>query len=116
MCVKLLKDSQLIEYDCSKPLAEQVKGCSEVLVNYQPNDREVSTFLAEMQQCAKTGVNPNIKVRVEYNDMINGYKTKKQFVKAMNDITLNEVVKLLALMQRSIDRSLEELSETCSNR
>lgn len=116
MCVKLLKDDQLIEYDCEKPLTEQVSGVSEVLVNYQPNDKEVKKFLSEMQKCAQYGTKINVKVRVEYNGLLDGYKTKKQLVKAMNDITLNEVVKLLALMQRSIDKSLEELSESCANR
>ena len=116
MCVKLLKDDQIIEYDCEKPLTEQVSGVSEILVNYQPNDREVKKFLSEMQRCAQTGTNPNVKVRVEYNGMLDGYKTKKQFVKAMNDITLNEIIKLIALMQRSIDKSLEEIATTMVNR
>jgi hypothetical protein len=116
MCVKLLKDDQILEYDCERPLTEQVNGVREVLVNYQPNDKEVKSFLSEMQKCAKNGTNPNVKVRVEYNSLIDGYKTKKQFVKAMNDITLNEIIKLIALMQRSIDKSLEEIANTMANR
>jgi len=116
MCVKLLKDSQLIEYDCGKSLVDQVNGCQEVVVNYQPNDKEVEKFLSEMQTCVKNGVNPNVKVRVEYNNFLHGYKTKKQFTKAIHDINLNELVKLLTLTQHSIDKSLEELAETCANR
>lgn len=116
MCVKFLKDDQFITYDCSKPLMDQVSGVSEVLVEYQPNDKYVENFLKEMQRCAQYGLNPNVKVRVEYGEMLNGYKTKKQLVRAMNDITLNEIVKLLALMQSSIDKSLEELSAACANR
>ena len=116
MCVKFLKDDQLISYDCSKPLMDQVSGVSEVVVEYKPKDKSVEAFLKEMQHCAKYGLNPNVKVKVEYGEMLNGYKTKKQLIGAMNDITLNEIVKLLALMQRSIDKSLEELSATCANR
>jgi len=116
MCVKFLKDDQFIEYDCSKPLMDQVCGIKEVLVEYQPKDKSVDAFLKEMQKCAQYGLNPNVKVRVEYGEMLNGYKTKKQLIGAMNDITINEIVKLLALMQRSIDKSLEELSAACANR
>lgn len=114
MCVKLLKDDQLIEYDCEIPLMDQVSGCSEVLVNYRPNDKEVKRFLLEMQKCAQTGVNPNIKVRVEYNEFLDGYKTKKRLVKAMNDIELNRIISLLALSQKSADEKLQNLIEMCN--
>jgi hypothetical protein len=116
MCVKLIKDDQLIEYDCNKPLMDQVYGVSEVVVNYKPKDKAVESFLKEMQRCVQYGVNPSVKVRVEYNDFLKGYQTKKQIVKAMNDITLNEIIKLVALMQRSIDKSLEEIATACANR
>lgn len=117
MCVKLLKDShQLLEYDCNEPLMDQMSGVSDVFVDYKPNDRGVESFLQEMQHCAKTGQNPNVKVHVEYNSLLNGYKTKKKLIRAMNDINLNEVIKLMALMQCSIDKSLEELAASCINR
>jgi hypothetical protein len=116
MCVKLVKNNIEVEYNCDKPLMDQVYGVSEIVVNYRTNDKEIKTFLKEMQKCVSTGVNPKVKVRVEYNDFLNGYKTKKKIAKAMNDIALNEVIKLVALMQHSIDKSLEELSLTCLNR
>lgn len=114
MCVKLLKHDQLIEYDCNRPLMDQMRGCTEVVVNYQPKDRNVEAFLLEMEKCAKTGQNPNVKIKVEYNSMLDGYKTKKQIVRAMNDITLNEIVKLLAIMQHSMDKTLQEIAEACA--
>lgn len=114
MCVKLLKAEKFIEYDYNTPLIDQINGCKEVLVKYQPNDKEVEKFLLEMQKFAKTGFNPNIKIKVEYNDFLHGYKTKKQLTKAMNDISLNEVIKLVTLMQRSIDRTLEEIAQSCA--
>lgn len=116
MCVKLLKDEQWIEYDCDKPLVDQIVKCSEILVNYKPKDQEVEKFLTEMQKSAKNGLDLDVKIKVEYNDFLDGYKTKKQLIGAINDITVNQIIKLLVLTQRSIDKSLEELSVTCSNR
>jgi hypothetical protein len=116
MCVKLIKGDQLINYDSNRPLMEQVYDVKEVVVQYKPKDKSVETFLQEMQKCVKYGVNPGIKVKVEYNDFLKGYKTKKQIIKAMNDITLNEIIKLVALMQHGIDKTLEEIAASCANR
>lgn len=116
MCVKLIKNNEEHEYDCNKTLQEQAIGCTEILVNYQPNDKEIEKFLQEMQYCVKSGYNPDIAVKVEYGDFLMGYKTNKEIVRALNDIQVNEIIKLIALSQHGTDKKLEEISMMCANR
>jgi hypothetical protein len=116
MCVKLCKNDETYEYDFSKPLLNQIDGCTDILIKYEPDDENIRHFLQEIQHCAKIGVNPNVKIRVEYSNFLMGFKTKNEIKTALNDINLNEVIKLLVLMQRDTDQKLAEMSNICANR
>jgi hypothetical protein len=116
MCVKIIKNNIILEYDLDKDFAEQMQGSTQVVVNYRPQDEEIEHFLHEMQMCAATGMDPKLNIKIHYNDFLDGYKTKKKLKKALNDIDVNELVKLMVLSQVSADNKLEELSAMCLNR
>jgi len=116
MCVTMVRDNIQHSYDPSGDFLAQVKNCTEVVIDYLPNDKEIKKFLQEIQRCAKLGINLSLNVKVNYGDYLSGFKTKKAIKRALNDISLNEIVKLMALSQHSAEKSLEEISLMCLNR
>lgn len=113
MCVKILRENQEVSFDPDKEFMPQVEGATKVVVNYKPKDREVASFIECMEQCVKLGIDPKVKLQVNYEDQIAGTKVKRKLKKALSDISINEVVKLVAMSQQSIDKKLEEISEMC---
>lgn len=112
MCIKLINCTQEIPYDIERPLEDQLEGCRQIVVNYEPFDKQVDKFLQEVQRFAKTGVSVNLNVKVIHNDNIAGFKVKRSLAKATNDITLNEIIKLMVLKQIEADKKLEDLANT----
>lgn len=112
MCVKIVNASQETPYDASRPLEEQLSGCEQIIVNYEPFDKSVDKLLAEVERIVKTGVDAKLSIKVIHNDNIFGFKVKQKLKRATNDITLNEIIKLMVLSHSSIDRKLEDLAKT----
>lgn len=112
MCIKIVNASQEIPYDANKPLEEQLKGSEQIVVNYEPFDKSVDKFLAEVERFVKTGIDAHFSIKVIHNDHIVGFKVKQQLARARNDITLNEIIKLMVLTHCSVDRKLEDLANT----
>ncbi|NJO48120.1 MAG: hypothetical protein HC840_00225 [Leptolyngbyaceae cyanobacterium RM2_2_4] len=112
MCVKLVNAHQEIPYDSSKPLEEQLNGCEQIVVNYEPFDKSVDALIAEVERIARTGIDAKLTIKVVHNDHIFGFKVKQRLKRATNDITLNEIIKLMVLTHCSIDRKLEDLANT----
>lgn len=116
MCVRMVRDNIPCSYDPQGDFLEQTKNCTEVLVDYLPGDTLIKKFLQEIQKCAKNGTSLSLNVKVNYGDYLSGFKTKKDIRQALNDISLNEIVKLLALSRHGAEKTLEELSSMCLNR
>ena len=116
MCVRMVRDNIPCSYDPQGDFLEQTKNCTEVVVEYLPEDKEIKKFLQEIQKCAKNGTHLDFNIKVNYGNYLSGFKTKKEIKRALNDINLNEIVKLLALSQHGAEKTLEELSSMCLNR
>lgn len=112
MCVKIVQAHCEIPYDTSRPLEDQLQGCEQIIVNYEPFDKAVDHLLAEVQRIVSTGIDAKLSIKVIHNDHIFGFKVKQQLARARNDITLNEIIKLMVLSHCSIDRKLEDLADT----
>lgn len=116
MCIKMIIDDLPYAYDPDRNFLEQAKRCSEVIVEYAPDDEQIVSFLKEIQTCVKNGTNLNLNVRVNYGQYLAGFKTKKEIKQALSDINLNEIVKLMTISQHGAEKTLEELSSICLNR
>lgn len=112
----MVRDNIPCSYDPQGDFLEQTKNCTEVIVDYLPEDSMIKKFLQEIQKCAKNGTKLNLNVKVNYGDYLSGFKTKKEIKRALSDISLNEIVKLLTLSQHGAEKTLEELSSMCLNR
>lgn len=113
MCVKLIKAKQEIPYDMGVPLEDQIKGCSKVIVDFRPNDPQLEKFMDEIERFAETGLSFKFNVQVIHNAQILGAKIKKQVKKVQKDLSVNELIKLMALAFDNSDRKLSEISEMC---
>lgn len=116
MCVRMVRDNIACSYDPQGDFLEQTKNCTEVLVDYTPGDSMIKKFLQEIQKCAKNGTSLSLNVKVNYGEYLSGFKTKKEIARALSDISLNEIAKLLVLSQHGAQKTLEELSSICLNR
>jgi hypothetical protein len=112
MCIKFINCHQEIPYDVNVPLEEQLQGCEQIVVNYEPLDKEIDKFLKEVERFVRTGVDAKLNLKIIHNDNIFGFKVKQKLKKATNDITLNEIIKLMVLRQIEADKKLEDLANT----
>lgn len=114
MCVKIVNSHQEFPYDTSKPLEEQLKGCEQIIVNYEPFDKSVDKLLAEVERIARTGVDAKFSIKVIHNDHIFGFKVKQKLQRASNSLMLNDIIKLMVLSHIEADSKLEELKNCFS--
>ncbi len=116
MCVKFKKDCSEILYDIEQPLELQMEGAQEVLVDYKPRDASVIKFVKEIERMTKEGLEEYPQITVKANDHFTGAKMKKKVDKISYDITLNKLMKLMALTHYETDRKLEEIATMCVDR
>ncbi len=116
MCVKIFKNQNEYKYDSNKSFDSQIEGSTQIVVSYEPNDKNIEHFLKEVQNCVLSGINPQLNIKVEYNNFLSGFKMKKTISKTLGDICLNEVIKMIVISQNEMDKKLEELANMCNHR
>ena len=112
MCIKIVNDKQEVSYDDSKPLEDQLLGCEQIIVNYEPFDTKIDKFLQEVDRFSRTGISEKLNIKVMHNNHIFGFKVKQKLQQASNKLVLNDIIKLMVLSQLETDRKLEELAHT----
>jgi len=116
MCIKILNCGASLKYDSSVPLEEQLKNSEKVVINYDPKDPDMDTFLDEMERLAKTGISCNVSLDIAHNNHIKGAKAKRQISRLKKDLDLNEAIKLLVNISSELDKRLESISVFCRTR
>lgn len=116
MCIRIIKPGEEFQYDSTKSLEEQLCGSQHVVINYEPKNNDIDRFSDELEKLCKRGTSINVSVDVVHNNHIKGAKAKKRVGRLMNDLNLNEAVKLLVTLQSKVDRKLEELADFCHKR
>lgn len=113
MCVMIIRDSGQVKYNPSIPLKPQIENSKEVIVNYVPGDSSVGAFVKEIENLIENGLSSSVNLKVNHNNNIFGLKTKKAIEKVKCDMKLNELIKLLVLSQKEVDKKLEDLMNVC---
>ena len=116
MCVKILTSKEELSYDMSRPLEDQLKGSKKVVINYEPKDPSIGHFLNEVEKLCKNGISAKLNIQFNHNNDIAGARLQKEMRKLAKDLDLNEVVKLMTLIQSNTDKKLEEMSTICLKR
>lgn len=110
MCITIFTLNDHKPYDMGRPLEEQLKDCKEITIDFKPHDPSVEKFLDEIERFASNGIAYKLNIKVIHNNEILGAKIKRQVKKVESDLTVNELIKLMALTYDIADRKLEELS------
>lgn len=113
MCIKIISTDSESKYNASIPLEKQINNCSEVLIQYDPKDKDLGKFLSEMERLCSSGISANIKLDVVHNNSVVGMKAKKQLQRITKDLDINEAIKLLTKIHSTTDKTLKELSIFC---
>jgi hypothetical protein len=116
MCVKIFNFDSSSNYDSSKPLEEQLRNSTKVVISYEPKDTDVNIFLNEMERLAKTGVSCDVTLDVSHNDYIKGARVARQINKLKKDLNLNEAIKILVNIHSELDKKLKDISSFCRER
>lgn len=113
MCIKILSDGLELKYDAAKPLEQQLLGCQKVVINYEPKDPDMDSFLSEMERLCKNGITCDVSIDISHSNHINGAKAHKQLKRLRKDLDLNEAIKLLVNLHSATDIKLSEMAEFC---
>lgn len=113
MCVKIVKEEVEITYDARQPIEAQLEGSQKVVVHYDPKDSSIDTFLHEMERLCKNGSFSTLNFEFNYNSNLNGFKAKNKMRTVQRDLEINEIVKLMVLMQSEADKKLDEITKAC---
>jgi hypothetical protein len=116
MCIKIVNSLQEVKYDANVPLENQICSSDRIVVNYEPKDPDIDTFLGEMERLCRSGISANVNVEVTHNNNLKGARTRNQLKRLMKDLNVNEAIKLLATLHHTADRYLGELADYCQKR
>lgn len=114
MCVRIFRDNQVVKYDMFQPLTEQIKENDEILVNYIEEDESVHHFLDALEEMSKTSYCHGLKIRIVHPDnLFNGYKATKSVSEAVQNMTFNDIIRIMTLVHHEADKKLTEMVEIC---
>jgi hypothetical protein len=116
MCIKIVKEDQVFDYDTSKPLESQTINASEIVVSYSHKDSTISRFVGEIERIAKNGTPWDVRIKVIHNDNLKGARVKKQTKILEEQIKINELIKLMVTSHKNADKELESLINMCFTR
>lgn len=113
MCVKIVRSKAEVSYDMNTPLEEQLKGCKQIVVNYEPKDPAIDKFLGEVERLCKNGISTKLNIEFNHNNFLLGAKTSKQLAKLAKQLDFNEIIKFMVNSHAESDKKLEEIANYC---
>lgn len=116
MCIRIIHKDAEVKYNSKKPLEQQLYGSEQVVIKYEPKDRDIDIFVGEVERLCKTGICINTNIKVLHNDNLKGAKAKKLMGRLSKDLNLNEAIKILVTMQSETNKKLEALSTFCNRK
>lgn len=112
MCVKII-GSQELEFNPSKSLESQVLGAKEIVINYDPSDSKIDSFITQVEKMIKSGISCNVDFKVLANNSLNGIRLERYLEKLKLKLEVNELAKNITISHYNTDRKLSELSKIC---
>lgn len=110
MCVKIISQENIQEFDPSQPLEIQIKDAKEVFVNYTPKDSKIPFFMKELDRLCNNGISCKLSFKFKANNNLEGFRMERQLEKIKQNFEVNEIVKSLVNMYDNTDKKLQEMS------
>lgn len=116
MCVKIITTKKEVEYDAGRPLEDQLGRSNKIIIDYHPEDSSIDKFVSEVERICKTGISCNMNIEVSTNNILKGAKVKRKVNELQADLKVNDLVKLMTVIQSDADKRLEEIANFCLKR
>jgi hypothetical protein len=116
MCVKIICSDHEHEFSVSIPLEFQVIGATEIIVNYDPLDPKIDSFVNEVERMVKTGISCNVDIKVNANNLILGMRLERQMGRLKEKLDVNEAIKEICRSHSYACSRLDELSGMLSEK
>lgn len=113
MCIRIIGIAESLEFNPSEPLENQIAGAQEIVVNYDPYDLKISSFVGQMELMVKNGISCTANIRVNPNNHLEGLKLERCLERIKRKLDVNEIAKNLVICHAETDSKLCELSEMC---
>lgn len=107
MCIKIKNNVEEIEFDKNKSLKDQISKNSQIVINYQPEDKDIPYFLQEVEKLIKAGDGSDLHIKV-----LRGNGSKRRTLKG--DITIEELMQSLNRIHEKVDKKLKEMAKYCN--
>lgn len=112
MCIKIIGDTEQ-EFDPKCPLENQVLGAKEIIVDYDPCDLKLMSFVGQMELMVKNGVSLNADIKFNANNNLDGIRLERYIDKLKIGFETNEIFRKLSILYSTTDKKLSEMSEIC---
>ncbi len=113
MCIRIVRDRDSLKFDMSKPLERQIEGAREIVVNYDPANPKIESFVSGLERMVRSGVGCLAQIRVNANSSSNGLRLERKLESLQKKLLINETVKSLTKFQSDTDNKLCEISRIC---
>lgn len=113
MCVKIIRTHSEVEFDPSELLEYQVRGAKKVIIDYNPNDSKIDSFIEQMNRIVKNGIHCSMNVEVNPHNMLDGLRIERKIESLNKELEINEVISSLVQMHNNVDKSLSEIQDIC---
>lgn len=113
MCIKIICEENIQEFNPGEPLENQVAGAKEILVEYDELDPRIDHFMDGLECMANSGIGCNAEIKVDTKNKLNGIKLERALEKLKTKLEVNEVIKGLAKLHADTDQKLCEISDIC---
>lgn len=109
MCVKIVSEVEQ-EFDPRQPLETQIINATEIVVNYDPYDTKISSFVAQLELMYRNGTSLTADIKVNANNNLDGMRLERHIDKLKMAFDTNEFIKQIALSYSVTDKKLREIS------
>lgn len=116
MCIKIVRLKEEVSYDVNTPLEEQLRGSKQVVINYEPKDPSIDKFLDEIERLCKNGISAKLNIHFNHNNNLSGVRIRNEMLKLSKGLDLNEVIKIMTMIQVEADKKLEEIANYCNEK
>lgn len=113
MCIKIVKTHEEVEFEPNEPLEYQVRGAKQVVINYDPDDDRIQSFMDQMGRIVKSGVSCQMNIKVNSTNSLKSYQFERQLEEASKNLQVNEAITMLVKKQHETDKKLSEMQQIC---
>ena len=112
MCVKIIGEA-IQEFDPKQPLENQIADAKEIVVNYDPYDLKIQSFVDQITSMLRKGISMKAEIKFNANNNLDGIRLERRIDQIRRAFDTNEFIKELTLLHSNTDKKLNEMLNMC---